>query len=201
MTRCLIAFGFLPLYLACAQQADCDLKRDLDGIKVYTCKADTEKFKTLRAEFELVNISFNQLKDFLWDVSNYHTWQYNLLEAQEILQTTETELAYRALVDAPWPVENRETIVSMRVIEMDTVMAIQVSGIDYPQPPPEHVIRVPYFEALWHVTTDGKNLNAVYTLNIDPGGMVPAWLVNMAMANGPYVSFRNLKTQLERKKK
>lgn len=182
-------------------QSNCDLKRDSDGIKVYTCKTGTEKFKTLKAEFVLANTSMKQLKTFLWDVSNYPTWQYNLLEAHEILTTTETQVAYRALVDAPWPVENRETIVKMNVMEMDSLLSIQVSGIDYAQPPPENVIRVPYFEASWQVVPNGKNLKAVYTLSIDPGGTVPAWLVNIAMAEGPYESFRNLKMQLEKKNK
>jgi hypothetical protein len=89
----------------------------------------------------------------------------------------------------------------MRVVEMDTVLTINVSRIEYDQPPPDNVIRVPYFEASWKVTQQGKNLNAIYTLHIDPGGIVPAWLVNMAMADGPYVSFRNLKSQLEGKNK
>lgn len=182
-------------------QGDCDLKRNADGIKVYTCKTETEKFKSLRAEFEIPNITIKQLKDFLWDVPNYHTWQYNLMEAQAISPSTETELAYRALVDAPWPVENRETIVKMRVLEMGTMLTIEVSGIDYVLPPPDNVIRVPYFEASWKVIPDGRNLKAIYTLHIDPGGIVPPWLVNMAMADGPYVSFKNLKAQLEGEKK
>jgi hypothetical protein len=201
MIRWFIALNCLFLHHALAQLSDCDLKRDSDGIKVYTCKTDSEKFKTLRAEFELSNISIKQLKAFLWDVSIYPTWQYNLMEAQEIFTTTETEVAYRALVDAPWPVENRETIVRMKVIEMDTTLTIKVSKMDYAQPPPDNVIRVPYFEASWQVIPIGKNLKATYTLNIDPGGIVPAWLVNMAMADGPYVSFRNLKLQLEGKNK
>jgi hypothetical protein len=201
MFRFFVAFVCLLLNETRAQQINCDLKRDTDGIKVYTCKTENEKFKTLRAEFAISNTNIKQLKNFLWDVSLYNTWQYNLMEAHEILATTETELAYRALVDAPWPVENRETIVSMRVVEMDTVLTINVSRIEYDQPPPDNVIRVPYFEASWKVTQQGKNLNAIYTLHIDPGGIVPAWLVNMAMADGPYVSFRNLKSQLEGKNK
>jgi hypothetical protein len=200
MMRWFILWNGLLIGQVLAQPTGCDLKRDSDGIKVYTCKTDTEKFKTLRAEFEISNTSMKELKVFLWDVSSYNTWQYNLLEAQAIL-STETEVAYRALVDAPWPVENRETIVKMRVIEMDTVLAIQVSRFDYAQPPPENVIRVPYFEASWKVIPAGKNLRATYTLHIDPGGIVPAWLVNMAMADGPYVSFKNLKAQLEKKDK
>jgi hypothetical protein len=200
MIRWFILWNGLLVCQVLAQPTDCDLKRDSDGIKVYTCKTGTERFKTLRAEFEVSNTSIQELKAFLWDVSTYHTWQYNLLEAQAIL-STETEVAYWALVDAPWPVENRETIVKMRVIKMDTVLAIQVSRIDYAQPPPENVIRVPYFEASWNVIPAGKNLQATYTLHIDPGGIVPAWLVNMAMADGPYVSFKNLKAQLEKKDK
>jgi len=36
-------------------------------------------------------------------------------------------------------------------------------------------------------------------MRIDPGGSLPVWLVNMAMAEGPYLTFVNLKKQLEKK--
>ena len=43
---------------------------------------------------------------------------------------------------------------------------------------------------------NGSDLKVSYFLNVDPGGSIPAWLVNLAVAEGPYESFRNLKRQL-----
>lgn len=182
-------------------QPNCDLKRDVDGIRVYTCKEADEKFKSLRAEFELAQVTSTQLKDFLWDVGNYNTWQYNLMEASAIDSITENTMAYRALIDAPWPVDNREIVVKMVAQETPEGMSIKVQTYPYSIAPPDGVIRVPYFNATWTIIKNGNGLKLTYDLRIDPGGSVPTWLVNMAMADGPYVSFRNLKAQLNPKTK
>jgi START domain len=189
-------FCWLPM-LAFAQP-DCNLKRDRDGIRVYTCREANDKFKSLRAEFELTHTTAEELKNFLWNVSNYKTWQYNTLEADTVGVFTPNQLTYRALVDAPWPVDNREMIARMTTHQTPNGLNITIRTYPYSQPPPDGVIRVPFFEANWTIVTQGAGLKLTYALRIDPGGSVPAWLVNIAMADGPHVSFKNLKTQLER---
>ncbi|MGZ3767902.1 MAG: START domain-containing protein, partial [Mucilaginibacter sp.] len=37
-----------------------------------------------------------------------------------------------------------------------------------------------------------------YTIHVDPGGYLPAWLVNMFATEGPLQIFRNLKTELQK---
>ncbi|GAA4310475.1 hypothetical protein GCM10023149_05170 [Mucilaginibacter gynuensis] len=37
-----------------------------------------------------------------------------------------------------------------------------------------------------------------YSLHVDPGGALPAWLVNMFATDGPMKIFRNLKLQLQK---
>ncbi len=59
------------------------------------------------------------------------------------------------------------------------------------------LVRVPFSEARWEVAmVNNKDLSIQYFLRIDPGGSVPTWLVNMAMAEGPYVTFKNLRAKL-----
>lgn len=182
-------------------QSDCDLKKDKDGIKVYTCKSDSSKFRSLVAEFDLENTSLKTLEDFLWDVDNYVTWQYNMVEANLIKKINTHEMIYRSEIDAPWPVEDRELLVqfSVRNQSPDEVTFI-INSITYDYPAKADVIRVPYSNATWKVTKHENSLHVKYTLNINPGGYVPAMLVNLAMAEGPYVSFRNLKTMIGKKR-
>jgi len=44
----------------------------------------------------------------------------------------------------------------------------------------------------------GNTLKIDYTLQLDPGGSIPAWLVNMFIANGPVETFRRLKKQIQK---
>ncbi len=182
------------------QPSNCDLKKNADEIKVYTCKTENEKFRTLKANFALKNINFLELENFILSVDNYPTWQYNMLEAEIIQPINNHVISYRSVVDAPWPVENREMIIKLIVTrdEPNQRMYIETENFDSSLPVKDGVIRIPFMHGLWTVTKNNNDLQVEYVLQIDPGGSVPAWLVNMAMAEGPYVSFKNLRNQLEK---
>jgi hypothetical protein len=44
-----------------------------------------------------------------------------------------------------------------------------------------------------------RYMNIVYTFEADPGGSLPAWLVNSFADKGPYESFRKLSDILKKK--
>ncbi len=182
-------------------QSECDLKKDKDGIKVYTCKSDSSKFRSLVAEFDLENTSLQTLENFLWDVDNYVNWQYNMVESGLIKRINDQVMIYRSEIDAPWPVEDREMLVQFSVIrdQLPDELTFLIYTITYDYPLKENVLRVPYSNATWQVKRNGNSLHVKYMMNINPGGYVPPMLVNLAMAEGPYVSFLNLKRMIERK--
>jgi hypothetical protein len=45
---------------------------------------------------------------------------------------------------------------------------------------------------------DSRTIKAEYTLYADPGGSVPAWLVNLFIADGPLESFQKLKEHIKK---
>lgn len=201
MFICIITAGFLFHAAAHAQTDDCDLKRDRDGIKVYTCKSEDEKFKSLRAEFVIENVSIQELEKFLRDVPNYPTWQYNMIAAEILERRGDNEIVYRSEIDAPWPVEDRELLMrfwSERDEAGYTYFNMENTSYNYPLS--EDLVRVPYMKGRWKVKeTKNNTLEIEYVMHINPGGMVPAWLVNIAMADGPHHSFKNLREQIYKK--
>lgn len=180
------------------QLQDCDLKHDEDGIQVYVCKSDDEKFRTLRAEVVLENVSMVTFEKFLLQVENYPLWQYNMVSAQRLQTISDTEMIYRSEVDAPWPVDDRELILNFKITrEGSDQLTIVNSNAVFDYPTQSNVLRVPFFFATYQVSVINEtSIKIIYTLKIDPGGYVPPWLVNLAMAEGPYISFKNLKAQI-----
>ena len=178
------------------QTEDCDLKRDSDGIQVYVCQSGSEKFKTLRAEFILENTSIEKYLEFLFSVEDYPNWQYNMVDADVLEKISDNEITYRSEVDAPWPVDDRELVVNLKVnqgADPDQI-GIVIQNTRSDTPVKDGFIRVPFFFATYTINViNESSLKIIYNLKIDPGGSVPPWLVNIAMAEGPYVSFKNLK--------
>lgn len=185
-------------------QDNCKLKKDDDGIKIYTCEESDSKFKSLRVETSLKGISFNELKSLLLEAENYTSWQYNMIESKELESINDHEIIVRSVIHAPWPVTNREMIthVNVAVEQSQHELTMAIKSIPYEYPLEKGLVRVPFSEATWHVKEESDNqLTVQYFLRIDPGGSIPSWLVNMAMAEGPYVSFKNLKEQLSTRSK
>lgn len=182
-----------------AQDEPCKLRKDKDDIKVYVCHTDTSRLKSVRAEVLIRDITIEELKTHLMDIENYVTWQYNLVEAQVLEQVNDSEVIMRTVIDAPWPVNNREVLTRMtaRTNTASGVLMVEGQVIPYDYPAKKGLVRVPFSRSSWSVTqVNGNDLTVAYSLSVDPGGSLPAWLVNLAVAEGPYESFRNLKKQL-----
>jgi hypothetical protein len=183
-----------------SQSKDCKLKKDSDGILIYACKAENDKFKSLKAEFTINNTTIDELMAFLKNVDNYPKWQYNMVTAKILEKKTAEMMITRSEIDAPWPVQNRELIVQYEIIPnaaRNQLHIITNAVPTYPYPASEDLVRVPASHAEWNVVQSGTNLKVTYIMNIDPGGSVPAWIINMAIAEGPHHTFVNLKKALE----
>jgi len=66
-------------------------------------------------------------------------------------------------------------------------------------PEKKNIVRVHRSYGKWIISPAGnKTVKVDYTLETDPGGSIPAWLVNMFATKGPMESFRKLKLHLQK---
>ena len=202
LKRNCIAITFILTGITSHAQKDCKLQKDLDSIKVYTCHTDTSRFKSIVAEFTL-RTTIEQLTQLILNVPNLTKWQYNTIEAQTIKEISSSEQIYYTVIEAPWPVTDRDMVVRIKTKHDRNNRSLIITTESEAEALPKKVgyVRVPSSHAKWIVTQKNKNqLQIKYTMQIDPGGSVPAWLVNWVCAEAPYRSFKNLKAILEMKK-
>ena len=181
-------------------QNDCQLKKQKDDLKVYTCSTAESKLKILKAEMTIENVTVKEFIDFLRNINNCVKWQYNTIEAAS-LEQRDGIIIYRTVIQAPWPVSNREMILELSS-SFDSVkqeLNVVSRSIDFEYPKSDDLVRVPFALGKWKVVTIKNSLKVEYFLQIDPGGSVPIWLLNLAMAEGPYNSLTNLRAELRRK--
>ncbi len=184
-------------------QPDCVLRKNQDSIKVYTCKADQSKFKAVKARFT-VNATYSELASMLLDIENFNHWQYKTIHARVLKNISESELIYYAEVEAPWPVSNRDVVIQMKMAQDTVTKWLTISGKSVPDfiPKKNHLVRVPVSNSKWIVKSINKSrLEAEYIVQIDPGGSVPAWLVNLFAADAPHETFRAFREKIRLHKK
>jgi hypothetical protein len=192
-------FSLTGLSIIVDAQADCKLRKDEDGIKVYTCNTDTSKFKSIKVETEL-NCSLDNLELCLLDFENYIHWQYNTTESKALKKISDTEFIYYARIEAPWPVSDRDMVVRLRSQRTGDQLLISANSEPGILAEKKDLVRVPASRSQWLVKEKSKeHLEIKYEIQIDPGGNVPAWLVNWVCANAPLQSFQALKRLNETK--
>ena len=179
-------------------QSAWNLKKDQNGILIYSRSLKDSKFNELRAVFDLAG-TFDQLSSILNDVSNYKTWVYCTASSNLIQRKSPTEIVYYSQVSAPWPVTNRDFYSDTRIwIDSAThQMHLSSRNIDSFPHSKAHFVRMPFLRAEWLITaTSTASLHVDYTLSWDPGGNIPAFIANAFSTSGPLQSFSELKRKM-----
>lgn len=195
-----ILLAFIQLF--CYAQKNWELRKDENGIAVYTRKLDNEKYKEIRVLCEF-DASADKLIEILQDVNHHKNWVYKTTKSYLISRKNKDTLFYYSEISLPWPASNRDAVVQLSfandTVNKKLVIAVQSMPNILPEKP--DLVRVPYSLGLYDVKTLPNNhIKIDYTLKVNPGGSLPAWLVNYTATIGPYNTFIKLKGLVERKK-
>ncbi|WP_190295409.1 START domain-containing protein [Mucilaginibacter rubeus] len=180
-------------------QGKWELKRNENGIEVYSRTPLTGNLKEIRVICEF-NTTKLKLINALKDIDHYNDWVYSTKENNILKVLNPNQFIYHSISNLPWPLKDRDLIVELSVLpdEKHEQFQIQVKSLPDYLPRDKKYVRVPYSLALWNVTVKSESLLKIdYTFSVDPGGSIPAWLVNSTLPVGPYNSFHKLKMLLE----
>ena len=181
-------------------QTDWKLRADEDGIKVYASVVPDSKVKSVKVETQF-NATAPQLVALLMDVKTSTDWVYHLKSAVVVKQVSANELYYYSEVSLPWPAANRDFVAHLTVSQNPETKVVTVDGPAVPGFVPEKkgIVRVNESVGKWIITPVGNDkVNVVYVLHMDPGGELPAWLVNMFSSDAPMKIFKSMRTQLQK---
>ena len=179
-------------------QEDWKLKKDKNGIKVYSRKTPNFKFEEIKVDC-IFEGKISQLAAVILDVKNQYQWVYKTAKSELLKQVTNADLFYYSEIECPWPFHNRDLIARMTITQNTStkILSIVAKSVDNYLPSKKNLVRVKYSNALWTITPlNNAQFKVEYKIQIDPGDGVPAWILNMFATNGPYESFKNLKDKI-----
>lgn len=174
------------------------LKKEKGGIKVYTHVNPNSPFNMLKAECDL-EVRQTEILNLILDINKHKDWVYNTVQSELIKKISNNEIIYYGETYAPWPVSNRDLVIHITA-NTDSITGIcTIKAFSEPslRPVVSGKVRVPRSLSVWKLIPINDNkTHIIYTLDIDPGGILPAWLVNYASIEGPYLSFQKMKSLL-----
>jgi hypothetical protein len=195
----LIASGVI-LSLSLTAQNDWQLKKDQDGIKVYTKSTENSHYDELKVEMTLT-ATLSSLAALILDIDNYHNWSFNTEKAYVLKRVGPGDLYFYELIHSPWPASNRDLPVHLQISQDPGTKSMSVRSTCIPDlvPLQKDVVRVPLSIEEYVVTPlpRGK-IQIEYRLKLDPGAGAPAWLINLFSVKGPFETFSHVRQQLQR---
>lgn len=191
-TRFLVApLLFAPLLGVC--QPDWSLRKDENGIRIYTRDVPGAAMKATKAE-TVFDAPVPTCISVLKDVNGFTKLFPNCTYAEAISTSGDTVQLQYIRLDAPWPVTDRDYAFEYRYRHGKEKGAVHVHTACLPKayPPDPSMIRLDKGEGLWvfSPTGDGKT-RLVYEFHGSPGGTVPAWLANTSVVDSPMQMLKN----------
>ena len=193
-----LTIGLLLVSISLTAQS-WELKNEEEGIKVYTRRVENSDIKAIKVECT-IEATLSQLTAVLLDIPASDEWVYATKFCRVQKTISSSELIYHSEIDVPWPANNRDFIVRMKLKQDSITKKLTVDGENLPHylNEQEDVVRIMHTESNWTVTPRNKYLDIVFTLHVHPGGSIPAWLVNLFATRGPLETFRNLRSQVNK---
>lgn len=199
ITLVLTVMLFFTGFSAVQAQNNWALSTEHDGIKVYTRPGANSKLKAIKVMSD-IQAGSSQLLAAVLDIKTCSEWVYHSKQNVMIKQVSPLELFYYSEIEVPWPAENRDFVVHIEAEQDPKTKVITVTSPCIPGyiDEKEHIVRIRHSVGNWTITPLGKNLvRAEYVLEVDPGGSIPAWLINLFATKGPLETFRKLKTHVQ----
>lgn len=191
-----ILYLFISVLLGFSEstnQSEWLLLKASDNLKVYTRSTVESKFKEVKIQGK-IKCTMSEIVAVLEDIDAQKDWVMRTLDVDLLETRTPGDFSYYIRTDMPFPVKDRELIVDHKRTEVsDNEVRIELLTSEYQLNPNEEYVRIPYYSSTYLLKEleDGW-IDIQYQVILDPGGILPAWLYNLAVAKGPISSFEGL---------
>ena len=177
------------------------LRKDEDGIQVYTRDRKGTDFLEYKGLVQL-KTDIATLTAVLQDIDNFTNW-LPFSDSTRILQNDlPGKLIYYAITDAPWPASDRDGIYSNTFPPTphgEGPYVIKIDALPDYLPENEDCVRVQEAEGFWKFEAlSPDTVKVTYQVLTQPGGSLPAWLVNMSIVKVPFETLTGLRQQVDR---
>ncbi|GAB5539217.1 MAG: START domain-containing protein [Salibacteraceae bacterium] len=177
---------------------DWQLKKNENGIKVFTKAIEGSEFDAFKAEME-IDLSVSQIENFLRNMDQYPEAFPDTKQLKILARPNDSTQIQYAYTDAPWPVSDRDGVYQLVFRKSAVSGQLKTSATALPDyvPRKDDVVRIEWSKTYWIATPVSKTRSKLeYIVNTDPGGSIPEWVTNGAAIEVPYRTFVNIRKEL-----
>ncbi len=174
-----------------------ELKRQQEGISVFTRKVDGSKHRAIRAEM-VIPQSPRAAAALVRDTKACSRWAALCKESYVFDRVSSSEAYVYTYNDVPWPVKDRDALAHVIWHRDETSGAISMvaTATDGLMEPTKAVRIVNGVTRWWFIPTTEDDTRVVTEAHIDPAGPTPAWITNLLLVDSPYQTLFNMRDVL-----
>ena len=177
-------------------QASWELRRERDGISMYTREVQGSRYREVKAVMELDH-SMEKVYALLEDIPGQQRWMADMVEVR-LLEDDPVNPVQYSRIRAPRPVQDRDVVIITRVErQAGRIIRHFESATHRDAPSPSNVVRIDSTRGSWQLDSLAPARTRVTYINhAEPGGSLPAWLVNRQIMDQPFESMRGMREEL-----
>lgn len=191
-------FNFISVISLFAQkEANTKLAVDKEDIKIYLTKLDTTPFKEYRAEMT-VNANIDSVTKQILDIKSLQKWNYKTRKSELVKKVSDTSWIFYMNHHLGWPIQDRDHVSKVTLHKKKDEQIITIAPANNFVEEKDNIVRIKYFKGFWYLKRiDNNKTLVVQQVYGNPGGNIPAFMVNMVVTRGPFESFVELRKRVE----
>jgi len=198
-TAALLLCSFAPSLALAGEWEQID---DDEGIKVWKREVEGSDFVAFRGRGN-VRAPIQLVAAVIRDANRETEWMQDCADAKVIRFLSATDAIVYNRTGSPVPfIADRDTVLKSTVAvfpDARTVLVEFSNTTDPDMPVKDGVVRMPTLKGHWRlIQVDHSTTDVEYQVQADPGGALPAWLVNMVSNKLPFHTVRRLRDQVKK---
>ncbi len=173
--------------------------KERDGIKIYTRNDENNPVKSYRGEVDL-KTTMDKLRLVIGNIKSFDWWDESISQIKVLDYKEEHYIKYYLVYHVQWPFEDRDLCVQS-VITNDSVTGVRkvMATPLLDVVPEEHgKVRIKNYWQSWTMTPEADGMiHLTLEGSVDPGGNIPAWLVNMVISDTPLNIIKKVRAKVE----
>lgn len=172
-----------------------------NDIRIYANRVPGSPIDELKGECVL-DAPLEVVAQVMLDVASYPRWVANCVEARKFGCTTATSCLLYFTLGMPWPVLDRDIILqsSTEILLREGTIVGRVSALpDKIVPQHDKRVRISSMYGTWiFKRLSQEKTDATFICWADPGGFIPAFIINIASRDIPYRTLKGLREMVKR---
>ena len=173
------------------------LVRRHGAIRVYRHRDDHERLRTFRGVLRMELADEYALVALANDYENLPEWVHFLRDVEEIKRDGPLRRWLRFTTNLPWPLHDREAVLRLDARqhrdEHEDALWMDISNAPDLIDPDPRFLRFPQLHGHSGMRRlPGDEVEIIYQMVINPGGRIPAWLVNRVLRDAPFFTLARL---------